>query len=149
MTDDISSLPALVPPYSGPIFATLDPVESARDDSTSCPVVVSTEAPAVPDSAVAPEGDGVDELLGPFETPSERDVAFTFVAYASRAQLVASCKTFKVASYGRKEEIIHRLFHGIESSLNGETCILSALERPVNNPMQNRLTMSIREFADH
>jgi hypothetical protein len=149
MTDDISSLPSLVPPYSGHIFATLDPVESARDDSTSCPVVVSTEAPAVPDSAVAPEGDGVDELLGPFETPSERDVEFTFVAYASRAQLVASCKTFKVASYGRKEEIIHRLFHGIESSLNGETCILSALERPVNNPMQNRLKMSIREFADH
>jgi hypothetical protein len=69
--------------------------------------------------------------------------------YASRAQLVASCKTFKVGSYGRKEEIVHRLFHGVESSLNEETCFLSAMERPVRNRMRNSLKMSIRVFADH
>jgi hypothetical protein len=146
MLDDISSL---APPYSGPIFATLVPMESARDDSTSCPAVVSTEVPAISDSAAAPEGDNVNDLLGPFESPSERDVAFTFLGYASRAQLVASSKNFKVGNYGRKEEIVHRLFHGVEFSLNKETSILSALERPVSNPMQNRLKMNIREFTDH
>jgi hypothetical protein len=88
-------------------------MESARDDSTSCPAVVSTEVPAVSDSAAAPEGYNVNDLLGPFESPSKRDVAFTFLGYASRAQLVASCKNFKVGSYGRKEEIVHRLFHGV------------------------------------
>jgi hypothetical protein len=146
MLDDISSL---APPYSGPIFATLVPMESARDDSTSCPAVVSTEVPAISDSAAAPEGDNVNDLLGPFESPSERDVAFTFLGYASRAQLVASSKNFKVGNYGRKEGIVHRLFHGVEFSLNKETSILSALERPVSNPMQNRLKMNIREFTDH
>jgi hypothetical protein len=78
MSDDISSSPSLESTYSGPIFATLVPKESARDYSTSCHTVVSAEAPAISDSAAAPEGDKVDDLLGPFETPSERDVAFTF-----------------------------------------------------------------------
>jgi hypothetical protein len=124
-------------------------MESARDDSTSCPAVVSTEVPAISDSAAAPEGDKVNDLLGPFESPSERDVAFKVLVYASRAQLVPSCKNFKVRSYGRKEEIVDRLFHGVESSLNEETSIISALEHPVSNPMQNRLKMNIREFTDH
>jgi hypothetical protein len=61
-------------------------VESARDDSTSCPAVVSTGVPAISDSGAAPEGDNVNDLLGPFESPFERDVAFTFLGYASRAQ---------------------------------------------------------------
>jgi hypothetical protein len=88
MSDDISSSPSLAPPYSGPIFTTLVPMVSARDDSTSCPAVVSTEVPAISDSAAAPEGENVNYLLGPFESPSERDVAFTFLGYDSRAQLV-------------------------------------------------------------
>jgi hypothetical protein len=82
MSDDISSSPSLVPPYSGHIFATLVPMESARDDSTSCPAVVSTEVPAISDSAAALEVDNVDDLLRPFETPSERDVAFPFLMCA-------------------------------------------------------------------
>jgi hypothetical protein len=76
MSDDLPSLPSLARPYSVPICATFVPTESEGDDSSSCPVVVTTGATTISDVAAAPEGDNVDKPLGPFEAPSEMDVTF-------------------------------------------------------------------------
>jgi hypothetical protein len=57
--------------------------------------------------------ESLDDILGAFESPSERYKAFTFLQRANRSQLAAACKLWRTGSYGRKEGIFLRIFSAI------------------------------------
>jgi hypothetical protein len=90
--------------------------------------------------------ESLDDILGAFESPSERDKAFTFLQCANISQLTAACKLWRTGSYGRKEAIVIRLFSAIENSVPENGSILAALEQPKDRPIITRSKLTITEF---
>jgi hypothetical protein len=60
--------------------------------------------------AAADDDEDADEMLGASDRPSERDVVYIFLTFIPRSQLVNACEKWKVASYGRKYEIVPGVF---------------------------------------
>jgi hypothetical protein len=119
--EDSSTLFPVINPRKGPLhYSAL--FSNHDDDQVGSSPGLTESSPLAQhpcQESVAPaEGDeGADELLSAFDRPSERDTEYTFLTLVPRSQLIDACKKWKVASYGRKDEIVRRLFHGMESSL--------------------------------
>jgi hypothetical protein len=90
--------------------------------------------------------ESLDDILGAFESPSEREKAFTFLQCANRSQLTAALKVWRTGIYGRKEAIVLRLFSAIENSVPENGSIWAALEQPKDRPILTRTKLTITEF---
>jgi hypothetical protein len=90
--------------------------------------------------------ESLDDILGAFESQSERDKVFTFLQCANRSQLTAAFKLWRTGSYGRKEAIVLRHFSAIENSVPENGSILTALEQPTDRPILTRTKLTSTEF---